>query len=486
MRSPLISVVVPTRDRPDTLAATLRALSHHKSDRIEFVVQDNSAGPLTAGVVAEAAKRDPRVRYSRSPHPTSQRHNFELGLQAARGDYMGIIGDDDGFCAGSLDWLVSQLEGNPVDAVRWTLVFYVWPTLSTDNVGFINLYAVQCYGENYVTSAKPTAEAAVKAGTIGSWDNILVYHGLIARAVYDRVRQKTDGIFFAYPIPDLYAHSVLPFFCDRVLLVNDIVSIYGTSGHSAGASWTRAPEKSGAAAAPGNLWINETAVDPVATALPFQAEIRTLRYHDLAAYKLAEAHDMLGGAVVDQERWIKAIIAEIRNSPWQMEAWFTASEKAPYDAAVFAAVRAEFTNVRVADVARPKLRQTADPRIPALRIADVDPALRDDVEGACLAIAQVTGDGPNRYNPVTSGVRAGSSWLTGLKKAAVHAQRMAPVLCSAILASPLMPRPLWRLLKVLKKPADKRSKTLQDSLDAMTLAHAGRASGPKARQGEPA
>ena len=90
---PLISVVIPTRDRSDTLRATLRALAHQASDQIEFVVQDNSVGSDTSDVVLEAMSRDPRIRHSRTPFPASQRQNFELGLQAARGDYMAIIGD---------------------------------------------------------------------------------------------------------------------------------------------------------------------------------------------------------------------------------------------------------------------------------------------------------------------------------------------------------------------------------------------------------
>ena len=100
----------------------------------------------TEKVVKAAQKLDPRIRYEKAPFQTSQRHNFELGLAAAKGDYMTIIGDDDGFCIGSLDWLADRLSKDPVDAVRWNLVHYVWPNLSSDGEGFVRVYATHCYG----------------------------------------------------------------------------------------------------------------------------------------------------------------------------------------------------------------------------------------------------------------------------------------------------------------------------------------------------
>ena len=54
---------------------------------------------------------------------------------------------------------------------------------------------------------------------------------MISRRVYDKMRSMSQGDFFAYPMPDIYAHNVLPDFCDRILQVNDFISIYGMSGH---------------------------------------------------------------------------------------------------------------------------------------------------------------------------------------------------------------------------------------------------------------
>jgi glycosyltransferase involved in cell wall biosynthesis len=258
--NPVISVVIPTRNRPDTLAVCLRAMRHHTSAKIEIVVQDNSTDPETGKVVKAAAAIDNRIRYSRAPYPTSQRHNFELGLAAAKGQYLSIIGDDDGYSIGSLDWLVERLQKTPVDAVRWNLLHYVWPSLSEDGEGFMDLYHSLCFGGCSIEPGANLARKALRAETMGSWDNILVYHGMISRGVYERMKAMTDGVFFPYPMPDVYAHNVIPFFCDKYLQVNDIVSIYGVSGHSAGASWSKSRSDSDKAAHEGNRWMAESAL----------------------------------------------------------------------------------------------------------------------------------------------------------------------------------------------------------------------------------
>src|SRR5512145_865577 len=65
-RNPLISIVIPTRNRQDTLRIALSGLKAHKSKSIEILVHDNASDAGVKTVVAEAAKADPRIVYRRS------------------------------------------------------------------------------------------------------------------------------------------------------------------------------------------------------------------------------------------------------------------------------------------------------------------------------------------------------------------------------------------------------------------------------------
>jgi hypothetical protein len=462
VNKPLISVVIPTRNRPDTLEVCLRAMAHHKSPRIEIVVQDNSTNPDTMELVTSAAKVDSRIRYSQAPYPTSQRHNFELGLAAASGDYLTIIGDDDGFSLGSLDWLVERLSQQPVDAVRWNLLHYVWPSLSEDDEGFMDLYHSQSTGAWSIHSGPDLAKKVLRAETQGSWENILVYHGMISRRVYEKMRAMTNGVFFAYPMPDVFAHNVAVFFCEDYLQINDIVSIYGVSGHSAGASWTQARSETGSAAKEGNRWMLESVADEVAQKLPWQPDIRTLRYHDFAALNVAQSFGMLGGAGPDPVIWKKAILDELRMNSTQIAPWFNVEPKAAFDKEIIEQVCGEFRNQSAAP-ARTSNKKKVDNRIPSLRVQAVDSGFNDDVEGAMLALAALIGPGKERFAPAPAGPEKRSTVV--LREAAMRCQKMAPRLTSKIVNGRYMPTSVYQFLKALRWAKPEPSLTVRNSYE---------------------
>jgi O-antigen biosynthesis protein len=73
---PMVSVVVCTRDRPDSLVVVLRGLTALHYERYEIVVVDNApSSRATEQVVLREFGADPRVRYVREPR---------LGLSSAR------------------------------------------------------------------------------------------------------------------------------------------------------------------------------------------------------------------------------------------------------------------------------------------------------------------------------------------------------------------------------------------------------------------
>jgi glycosyltransferase involved in cell wall biosynthesis len=410
----VISVVIPTRDRPETLKSCLAALWHHKSDRIEIVVQDNCSTFETLDVVKSAQKRDPRIRYFRAPFSTSQRHNFELGLAAATGDYMTIIGDDDGFCLGSLDWLAKHLVKEPADAVRWHLVHYAWPSLSTDGEGFVRIYASHYYGGWRKGSAQAIAQSTLAAKNIGSWDNVLIYHGMISRKVYDRIKAKSGGVFFPYLMPDVYMHNLLAFYCENLLQVDNPVSIYGTSGHSAGASWAKVMEDKSKDAATGQKWIKEADSDPLSINADWQPNIRTIRYHDLRGLETAKSLGLLPEeAVIDRKAWAAAIIEEITKYPWTLAPWLKAKPKSVQDKELFRHVKEHFKNIAKKIPAAPDAKYSPDYPDTLLRVHRLDRKLNDDIEGAMLALHKLMLDGGNIYNFEGKAHAIKSTWLSG-------------------------------------------------------------------------
>ena len=94
MARPLFSIVLPTRERAETLAFALRTCLNQDFDDYEIVVSDNCSSPATRAVVDAAGSA--KIKYVRSDVPLSINASWEFAISHASGEYVTGIGDDDG------------------------------------------------------------------------------------------------------------------------------------------------------------------------------------------------------------------------------------------------------------------------------------------------------------------------------------------------------------------------------------------------------
>lgn len=92
--APFVSVVVATRDRPESLDACLRSLLSLHYPCYEIIVVDNAPStPATAALLARSYGAEPRVRYVREDWPgLAAAHN--RGLRETRAEIIAITDDD--------------------------------------------------------------------------------------------------------------------------------------------------------------------------------------------------------------------------------------------------------------------------------------------------------------------------------------------------------------------------------------------------------
>src|SRR4051812_48847402 len=100
MATPRFSVLIPTRDRPTTFRSTLQTVIAQPGDDYEIVVADNCSGPETRVFVESLGL--PNVRYTRSDEVLPMAENWERGLELCTGEYVTVLGDDDGFLPSTL------------------------------------------------------------------------------------------------------------------------------------------------------------------------------------------------------------------------------------------------------------------------------------------------------------------------------------------------------------------------------------------------
>jgi len=93
---PLVSVGIPTYNRPQGLRRTLECVTNQSYTNLEIIVSDNcSPGKETQDVVKEFANKDPRVKYYRQDKNEGGTFNFKFVLEKATGEYFAWIADDD-------------------------------------------------------------------------------------------------------------------------------------------------------------------------------------------------------------------------------------------------------------------------------------------------------------------------------------------------------------------------------------------------------
>jgi glycosyltransferase involved in cell wall biosynthesis len=107
----LISVVIPTFDRPDYLRTALASVLAQSYQTLEIIVSDNASPQDPAVVIAEF--NDPRIRLHRNARNLGITGNVLAGVALATGKYIAILGDDDVWRADFLATLMAPLEADP-------------------------------------------------------------------------------------------------------------------------------------------------------------------------------------------------------------------------------------------------------------------------------------------------------------------------------------------------------------------------------------
>jgi glycosyltransferase involved in cell wall biosynthesis len=92
---PRVSITIPTLDRPAYLEEAIESARAQTYPEVEVLVFDNGTRADTLKIAERAARRDKRVIFRRNERNLGMSANFNSLADAARGEFMVAIGDDD-------------------------------------------------------------------------------------------------------------------------------------------------------------------------------------------------------------------------------------------------------------------------------------------------------------------------------------------------------------------------------------------------------
>ena len=233
MSSPLLSIIIPTRERAGTLVFTLASALDQASEDYEVVVSDNASEDDTADVVN--ANPDRRIRYFRTSSRLSMCDNYEFALAKARGEYVIIIGDDDAVIPGRLDSLLARLRilAKPVIHM-WPLHIYDWPV---DDRPAMATYIAPRYPESRL-DLKLKARRVMELGGWKYYELPSPYHAAVPRKILDALRERTGRVFHSTQ-PDVFTAMAIPAFADDAVNIGETVTLNGRSAKSNGLGFVK-------------------------------------------------------------------------------------------------------------------------------------------------------------------------------------------------------------------------------------------------------
>jgi hypothetical protein len=201
--APILSIVIPTKNRQPYLAKLLRCLLMMESRDFEVIVHDNSDDrslydKLCGGII------DPRLRYFYSPGSMSMTENCERGIGLAEGSYVCMIGDDDGVTESLVD-VARWMKSIGVDAAVAAVPTYLWPGVSSklDGEQTHGILRLPRYsGRIQFIDESAALDRVLSSGGIRIADLPSVYQGVISKRALVELKRRA-GTYFPGPSPDM-------------------------------------------------------------------------------------------------------------------------------------------------------------------------------------------------------------------------------------------------------------------------------------------
>jgi glycosyltransferase involved in cell wall biosynthesis len=199
-----------------------------KDSRLQVVIQDNGESDKL-GKLVEARFQDARLIYHYNNRILSFVGNFSEGISLCTGDYVTIIGDDDGINPQILQ-LAELAAKNGIDAVTPSLpIVYFWPDSgvpSANQEGKLRISSFSNVVRFYDTPAELKKLLNNGCQSYLSLKLAKVYHGIVKRSVLEDIHAKT-GKYIGGLSPDIYLSIASSALIKKVLFIDYPLTISG-------------------------------------------------------------------------------------------------------------------------------------------------------------------------------------------------------------------------------------------------------------------
>lgn len=234
----LLSIIVPTRNRQAYAAFTARQILYLNSPDVQLVIQDNS-DTNSLELMLKEFSGDLRLKYNYSPGTISFVKNFSIAVSLAEGEYLCIIGDDDGVNPEILK-ITKWAKENNIDAIKPGLnAVFFWPDTGIvgkkiDEKGQIIFNKISGKCEVFNTEKQLVNLLRNGCQKYLKSELVKIYHGIVHRKHMEKIKSIT-GEFFDGLSPDIFAAVSLSIIVPKIISIDYPLTISGICRNSGSA-----------------------------------------------------------------------------------------------------------------------------------------------------------------------------------------------------------------------------------------------------------
>lgn len=198
------SIVIPVRNRANEIKYTLQTCLEQTFDDYEIVINDNCSTDNLQEVI-ESFHSD-KIKYYKEEKPLAMTLNFQSAMKKAKGDYIYVMGSDDGLCLNALEILDKVTKCVAFDVISWPYASFAWK-------GYYDGCEQHFDIPNDTRCSMREGKREIDEYVNGKFDNFsgppnLYCCAIASRRILDELENKGIPVF-ASRIPDGYSGLIL-------------------------------------------------------------------------------------------------------------------------------------------------------------------------------------------------------------------------------------------------------------------------------------
>lgn len=206
MQNPFISIVLPTRDRPELVGPVLKHLKEQTFENFEVIISDNGVQRLCDKEVLPYLS-DERFKYKRPPYPMAMSDHWEFAVENAQGSYVSVFCEKYILRKDALAVVAAVAAQTDADIINWQRDYFdvteqqdglllgtYHPLMKPDQASRYS--AAQQLKERFGYDFPIFSRFTKSSAYYGK-----IYSGCVKRTLIDDIKKKYGRIFNSH-IPD--------------------------------------------------------------------------------------------------------------------------------------------------------------------------------------------------------------------------------------------------------------------------------------------